>query len=152
MAGAEHGIFQLKTMQNGTLRSIFTYDAAGDNIMEFLTANVVSMVILASGGVNIGAANDPGDNNLYVVGDVNCASVTDHTPSFRGDALKLIKKIARTEHDEIDHNTLPKFVQRVYRDDEGKEKIGRDLGGMISILTEAIKQLVVRVEALENVV
>ena len=93
------------------------------------------------GGVRVG-------EDLYVVGDVNCASVTDHTPAYVGDAVAEIKAI-KTKDGKIDHTSLPKFCQKKYIDSEEKEHIGRDLGATISILVEAVRQLTARIEKLE---
>jgi hypothetical protein len=87
--------------------------------------------------------------NLYVDGDINCASVTDHTPAYTGDAVAELK-IVTVKDGMIDHTSLPKFCQKKYLDKEGNEQIGRDLGATISILVEAIKQLTARIEKLEN--
>jgi hypothetical protein len=111
-------------------------------------ARTKTMRLFASGGCLIGAGSDPGANNLYVVGDVNCASVTDHTPGFVGDALAAITKISHNHKKEIDHSSLPDFVQSVYRDETGKEKVGRSMGGMISVLTVAVQQLIAENEKL----
>jgi hypothetical protein len=90
------------------------------------------------------------NGNIWVNGDVNCASVTDHTPAYEGDAVAEIKAIKSTKNGMIDHASLPKFCQKKYLDKEGDEQIGRDLGATISILVEAIKQLTARIEKLEN--
>jgi len=88
------------------------------------------------------------NENLTVsqAGDVvirnNCSalSFTDRTEAFEGDALEAIRDISADENGNIDHDTLPGFA-RAIRVVEGEEMVERDLGNMISILTEAVKQL-----------
>lgn len=104
------------------------------NTAHFLAINPLG------GGVCIGGTTNPGDNNLYVVGDINCASVIDHTPGYEGDALAELDLI-KSKDGEIDHTLLPEFCQREYTDAEGKPQIGRDIGGMVSVLTVGIQQL-----------
>ena len=79
------------------------------------SARSAKLWLFGSGGASLGSSTDPGVNNLYVQGDVNCASVTDHTDFFKGDALKEIAKIKGTSNGKIDHNTLPKFARSKYR-------------------------------------
>lgn len=103
------------------------------------------------GGAIIGAAANPGVNNLYVVGSVSASAVVDRTPYYTGDALTELKAVKGTyitkgslRQSHIDHRSLPLFAQ-------AKGTIsGRDLGAMVSILTKAVQQLTEKVEILEK--
>lgn len=97
--------------------------------------------LCVGGGCCIGGANDPGDDNLYIVGNCSAESYTDRTPSYSGNALKDISKISSDEFGNIDHDTLPEFVRRLRLDDAGNEIIERDLGNMVSVLTKATQEL-----------
>lgn len=110
------------------------------------------MRVFDSGGVAIGATGtDPGTDNLYVVGDVNCASVTDHTPGYQGDALAELKTVATDVHGKINHKTLPAFARAKFTDPKtGMEIEGRNVGNMVSILTKAVQQLTEKLEAAEK--
>jgi hypothetical protein len=87
------------------------------------------------------------NGNLWVAGDVNCASVTDHTPHFLGDALAAIRKIKAAKNGEIDHASLPDFAINPYQDKKGEWWPGRSLGDMVSVLTVAIQQLAANYDA-----
>jgi hypothetical protein len=95
------------------------------------------------------AATIAADGAFYVVGNCSALSFTDRTPAFVGDAITAIKQISHTRKREIDHTTLPAIAQSIYRN-AGKETVGRDLGGMISVLTVAVQQLIARIETLEE--
>ncbi len=107
-------------------------------------------------GVNVGGTTDPGDNNLSVEGDIyvvdNCSalSFTDRTPQYIGDSLSEICKISQDVDGNIDHSTLPKFIKVERKDHSGCVVTERSLGGSISILFEAIKQLVAWNNQLES--
>ncbi len=89
--------------------------------------------------------------NMYVLGDVNCASVTDHTPAYEGNALADLKYVTNDNRGKINHKTLPKFAQAIFKDPKtGQETEGRNIGNMVSILTKAIQQLTEKIETLEN--
>lgn len=146
--GADYPAYSLKSQLSGALEWGFTA-SAGDLLIRDVTGGVNIIHIYNSGGMSLGSSvTDPGANNLYVTGDVNCASVTDHTPAYAGDAVAEIKAI-KTKDGKIDHTSLPKFCQKRYTDSEEKEQIGRDLGATISILVEAVRQLTARIEKLE---
>jgi hypothetical protein len=83
-----------------------------------------------------------GDSYFY--GNVSALSFTDRTPFYEGDALAEIMAI-KGKDGEIDHKSLPEFVQT--KDEDGED--GRDLGAMISVLTVAMQQLSEKVAALE---
>ena len=146
--GADYPAYSLKSQLSGALEWGFTA-SAGDLLIRDVTGGVNIIHIYNSGGMSLGSSvTDPGANNLYVTGDVNCASVTDHTPAYAGDAVAEIKAI-KTKDGKIDHTSLPKFCQKKYTDSDEKEQIGRDLGATISILVEAVRQLTARIEKLE---
>lgn len=90
---------------------------------------------------------------------------------YKGDALNDIKKFKIKEDDSLDIDSMPEFVkkpmmvahfdEKVIKDKDGKDKtirvlkeptkeMGRDIGATVSLLTEGIKQLLDRVEALEK--
>ncbi len=108
--------------------------------------------VAINGGLNVGADTDPGDNNIYVVGDCSALTFTDRTPHFRGDALAALKGIKEKKNGQIDHDTLPEFARRVISLMNGEGQIfetpGRDIGAMVSIHTVAIQQLNAQVETL----
>lgn len=122
-----------------------------------------SAKLAVNGGVNVGADADPGDNNLYVVGDCSALTFTDRTPFYSGDALAKISAI-KGKDGKIDHSTLPEFVKsqiklKQYEIDPNDpndfietEVIGqgRNLGNMVSMLTVAVQQLTDRIEELEK--
>jgi len=90
------------------------------------------------------------DGDGYFVGDLTAASYSDNTPFYEGDALSEIKGIKGIDG-EIDHSSLPTFVQRKMKNkDTNVEHDSRDLGAMISMLTVAVQQLTDRIEALED--
>ncbi len=88
--------------------------------------------------------------DMYITGNCSAESFTDRTPSFKGDALAAISKIKTDKKGNIDHSSLPdnarkkisvakykgKKIVKTYEED------GRDIGMMISMLTEAIKQII----------
>jgi hypothetical protein len=89
--------------------------------------------------------------NMYVLGDVNCASVTDHTPAYEGNALADLKYVTNDNRGKINHKTLPKFAQAIFKDPKtGQETEGRNIGNMVSILTKAVQQLTEKLEAAEK--
>lgn len=148
ISGVDYPAYYLLSQISGAKQWGFV-SSAGDLLVRNVTDAVNVIHIYNSGGMSLGSTvSDPGANNLYVTGDVNCASVTDHTPAYKGDAVAEIKAIKSTENGMIDHASLPRFCQRKYTDDEGK-KVGRDLGATISVLVEAVKQLTARLEKLE---
>jgi hypothetical protein len=150
VSNADYPTYLLLSQLTGAKKWGFL-SGAGDLVVRNVTDGVNVIHIYNSGGMSLGSSVvDPGANNLYVTGDVNCASVTDHTPAYEGDAVAEIKAIKSTKNGMIDHASLPKFCQKKYLDKEGDEQIGRDLGATISILVEAIKQLTARIEKLEN--
>ena len=96
---------------------------------------------------------------------------------YFGDALRDIKGIKGQEDGHLDFNTLPAFAKKerrinIYRkeiviikgvgEDAGSEAVEiktktgevtepvRDLGAMVSILTVAVQQLLLRIEKLES--
>ena len=119
--------------------------------------------LAVNGGVNVGADSDPGDNNLYVVGDCSALTFTDRTPAFVGDALAAIKAIQDDGNGHIDHATLPEFARRSYRkpifeevevqkkvpilDGKGKEIIDEITG---EVVTETITETVIKSDRYEE--
>jgi len=148
VSNADYPAYLLLSQLTGAKKWGFL-SSAGDLLVRNVTDDVNVIHIYNSGGMSLGSSVvDPGANNLYVTGDVNCASVTDHTPAYEGDAVAEIKAIKSTKNGMIDHASLPRFCQRKYTDNEG-EKVGRDLGATISVLVDAVKQLNARLEKLE---
>jgi hypothetical protein len=98
--------------------------------------------LCVNGGCNIGGNTDPGDDNLYVVGNCSAQSFTDRTEAFTGEALKAISKISPTEDGMIDHETLPEFA--VVSQVGGNKE--RNVGNMVSILTTAVQELMEELE------
>jgi hypothetical protein len=88
--------------------------------------------------------------NFWVYGDCSALTFTDRTPTYTGDALAEIQKIKPDHKGDINHNLLPDFAKSTYRDQEGKEKPGRDIGAMVSVLTVAIQQLIAKNEELNE--
>lgn len=125
---------------------------AGDLVVRNVTDGVNVIHIYNSGGMSLGSSVvDPGANNLYVTGDVNCASVTDHTPGYNGDALAEMKNITNDAQGRISHKTLPAFARAKFTDPStGQETEGRNIGNMVSILTKAVQQLTEKLEAAEK--
>jgi hypothetical protein len=80
------------------------------------------------------------NGDLWVAGNCSALSFTDRTPMYEGDALSEIEKI-KAKDGKIDHSTLPEFVQSDFTDKDGKVAPGRDIGGMVSVLTVGIQQL-----------
>ena len=112
----------------------------------------------------------------YFEGDISAATVTDRTPGYDGTAQDALSEIINTRSvdGEIDHSSLPvlaratlkrveKSNRRIveYTDPSGRivedevydlnivEEEGRSLGGMITVLTEAVKGLNEKIEALQ---
>ncbi len=107
--------------------------------------------IANSGGVCIGGSTDPGNDNLYVVGNCSALSFTDRTPAYTGDALAEIRAIKKTSDGSIDHETLPTFARaKLTLDNDGeiKEEEGRDIGNMVSVLTVAVQQLLDKIDSI----
>jgi len=88
--------------------------------------------------------------DAYVYGNMSALSITDRTPFYSGDAISEIMKI-KGKNGEIDHTTLPKFVQKKIKKEGTKEEQNeRDIGAMLSMLTVAVQQLTTRIESLER--
>jgi hypothetical protein len=81
--------------------------------------------------------------DFYALGDVNCATLTDHTPGYDGDALGELAGVKRAANGHIDHKSLPKFAQT-----EGGD--GRNVSNLVTMLTRAVQQLTERIEQLEG--
>lgn len=110
---------------------------------QTVVGSTINYAIYVAGG-NVYFGSD-----LYVVGDVNCGSLTDHTDAYAGDALTAVGKIKADEKGKIDHSTLPEFARSKYKDSDGAEQDGRNIGNMVTILTKAVQQLTERLEAAE---
>jgi len=109
------------------------------------------------------------NNDIYAAGDVSALTFTDRTPAFEGDGIKAIIGI-KSKDGKIDHDTLPKFMQGVYRENiyqdvevekENKtvidrqvvgyeEKQGRNLGNSVSVLIKAIQEQQTEIEDLKT--
>lgn len=83
------------------------------------------------------------DKNLDVLGDITANSYSDHTLAWsetENDALEAVLGI-KSKDGNIDHSSLP---------DIARTKTGRSLGGMITVLVEAVKGVFNRIEDLEQ--
>lgn len=114
-----------------------------------------------------------GDVPCYFTGDITAKSYTDNTPAFVGasrDALDGILTIKKDAEGKIDHSTLPEFargtaIEQRPTGEKRVEIIGgveievditepveiptRDIGAMVTLLTESVKELNARVKMLE---
>lgn len=149
--GADYPAYSLISQLSGALEWGIV-SSAGDLLVRNVTGGVNIIHIYNSGGVSIGSSvTDPGADNLYVTGDVNCGSLTDHTPGYSGDALAELKNITNDAQGRISHKTLPAFARSNYTDpDTGEVTEGRNIGNMVSILTKAVQQLTEKLEAAEK--
>jgi len=146
---------------------LYKWDGIGIGwIMAFKDGNVgigtltPAAKLAINGGVNVGADTDPGNDNLYVVGNCSALTFTDRTSFYKGDALAEIKNI-KAKGNKIDHSSLPDFVRKSIKLEELADpndpnsvvetiEEGRDLGAMVSMLTVAVQQLTERIEELEK--
>ncbi len=87
------------------------------------------------------------NGNVWIAGDCSAATFTDHTPAYEGNALTDLKYVTNDDQGKINHKTLPKFAQAIFKDPktgqeiEGQEIEGRNIGNMVSILVKAIQEL-----------
>ena len=129
-----------------------------------------------NGGETYGLYQKGEDVMNYFEGDVTVDGIFDNTPGYAGTAQDALSEIVntRTVDGEIDHSSLPalaratlKRVEKTnrriveYTDPTGKalereeydidivEEDGRSLGGMITVLTEAVKGLNEKIETLQ---
>ena len=84
-----------------------------------------------------------GDGSVYVPQNCSALSFTDRTPAFTGQAIDALRKIAATKNGEIDHSTLPEFVQET----SAKGTPERSIGGMVSVLVKGSQELITNLEA-----
>ena len=89
--------------------------------------------------------------------EVSAASFDDRTPYFDGDALAELKKIKgktkkvnNEDKLEIDHESMPEFMQSYYKDENGNRVMGRNLSNTVSMLVRAVVQLTERIDELEK--
>jgi hypothetical protein len=123
------------------------------------------------GGTNYGIYSAGATTDSYFEGDISAEDVTDRTPGWLGTSAEALDAITevKSKDGEIDHSTLPEMAKRTvieqklirvdtYEQDgetievpvyEAVEKDARSLGAMITTLTEAVKELKARNEALE---
>ncbi|HPF54576.1 MAG TPA: phage tail spike protein [Clostridia bacterium] len=89
--------------------------------------------------------------DMYITGNCSAESFTDRTPGFNGDALAAIAKIKTDKKGNIDHASLPDEARKKVKVTKyGKDKKivkvseedGRDIGMMVCLLTEGLKQLI----------
>ncbi len=136
---------------NGSISSADAYHRIffdrANNALEFIEWGKIYFSPDAYNGAR--SISFSGQGNAHFGGTVTASAYVDDTPAFTGDALAEIKKISHTHDKKIDHSTLPKFAQFPHRVKNGKERIGRDIGGMVSILTVAVQQLIAENEALK---
>ncbi|HLB73722.1 MAG TPA: bZIP transcription factor [Sedimentisphaerales bacterium] len=131
---------------------------------------------MLGGGKTYGIYQEGSGVMNYFEGDVTVAGIFDNTPGYTGSAQDALSEIVNTRSvdGEIEHSSLPalaratlkrveKTNQRIveYTDPTGKvrereeydieivEEEGRSLGGMITVLTEAVKGLNEKVETLQ---
>jgi hypothetical protein len=90
------------------------------------------------------------EKNVWIANNCSALSFTDRTDAFAGDALAAIEKIAADAEGNIDHSTLPEFARSTYRDADGEEQAGRDIGNMVSVLTTGMQQLIAENTALKE--
>lgn len=91
---------------------------------------------------------DSSSLQVYFEGLISAASVVDRTPYYTGDAVIELKGIVEKDGN-IDHDSLPTFMQKTYNKYElkpdGKTEVtqekGRSLGGAVSMLITAVQQL-----------
>ena len=128
------------------------------------------------GGETYGIYQEGSGVMNYFEGDISADDVTDRTPGYDGTVQDALSEIVNTRSidGQIDHSSLPalaratlKRVEKTnrriveYTDPSGRivereeydihivEEEGRSLGGMITVLTEAVKGLNEKFEALE---
>jgi len=128
------------------------------------------------GGETYGIYQEGEDVMNYFEGDVTVDGIFDNTPGYDGTAQDALSEIVNTRSvdGEIDHSSLPVLaratIKRVektnrriveYTDPSGRivedevydieivEEDGRSLGGMITVLTEAVKGLNEKIETLQ---
>lgn len=111
---------------------------------EVISGGDAQLTVLDLFGSSVQLAIFEADGDLWVANNVSAASFTDRTPYYDGDALAAVAAIAGSDG-EIDHSSLPEFARTTGANGEPL----RDIGGMLSVLTVAVQQLLARVEALE---
>ena len=153
-------------------------DAAADQLINSYALYLKPFTSNANlhGGVTYGIYQEGSGVMNYFEGDVTVAGIFDNTPGYTGTAQDALAEVLNTRSvdGEIDHSSLPvlgratvnrveKTNQRIveYTDPTGKvrereeydieivEEEGRSLGGMITVLTEAVKGLNEKVETLQ---
>lgn len=125
------------------------FNSPGETASLCLGNTTISLKAVNGFGLKISTYNaadcvtiEESTGNMYVLGDVNCASVTDHTPAYEGNALTDLKYVTNDDQGKINHKTLPKFAQAIFKDPKtGQETEGRNIGNMVSILVKAIQEL-----------
>ena len=153
-------------------------DAAADQLINSYALYLKPFTSNANlhGGVTYGIYQEGSGVMNYFEGNISAANVTDRTPAYPGTAQDALSEIVNTRSidGQIDHSSLPvlaratvnrveKINRRIveYTDPSGEivedevydvsilEEEGRSLGGMITVLTEAVKGLNEKVEALQ---
>jgi hypothetical protein len=153
-------------------------DATADQLINSYALHLKPFTSNANlhGGVTYGIYQEGSGVLNYFEGNISAANVTDRTPAYPGTAQDALSEIVNTRSvdGEIDHASLPALaratVNRVektnlriveYTDPSGEivedevydvsivEEEGRSLGGMITVLTEAVKGLNEKIEALQ---
>ncbi len=147
-----------KTNSNGSLYIDFLDFAStslgfigyGSSTFDFYIANLAdgNMVFHNDGSAKITIMKNTGE--VYIENTCSASAFIDRTPFFSGDALSAIKNI-RGRNGQIDHYTLPDFARTTIAQKSGEVKEGRDLGAMVSIMTTAIQQLLLKIEKLEGI-
>jgi len=161
------------------IETIDALDAAADQLINSYALYLEPFTSNANlhGGVTYGIYQEGSGVMNYFKGDISAAEVIDRTLGYDGTAQDALSEIlnTRTVGGEIDHSSLPELaratVKRVektnrriveYTDPSGEivedevydvsivEEEGRSLGGMITVLTEAVKGLNEKIETLQT--
>jgi len=119
----------------------------GDIIIGDGGLQVMDGSVEAFSGVNVNDGNLNVKSNASIENTIVAQDVVDLTRAYdknQSEALKDIGNV-RSKFDVygnkvIDHNSLPKFAQVVVEHD-GETKQGRSIGGMVSVITDAVKEL-----------
>ncbi len=139
-----------------------------DLFCAFGTSYGLRLPPISSSGTDYAIYTVGSDSNSYFEGDISADDVTDRTLGWEGtskvalDSLLLVK----SKDGKIDHSTLPDFAKRTVTEQrptgevtmldgfeipvtESVEIPARSLGAMITLLTEAVKELKAENETLK---
>jgi len=168
--GGYYGICKTTEITDGgaiTVSAAYDYYAA--QIQKNADDTITNAYGLYIADQTVGTTNyaiyTAGDANSYFGGDITAASYSDHTPAWKGsskEALTALLAIKKDSKGNIDHTSLPEFARRtaieqrptgkkivINPDEENPIEVdetepvavpARDLGAMVTLLTEAIKE------------